>query len=157
MAKSKKNDADLYLTNQICFSIYTASRSVVQAYQPYLNQYDLTYAQYLVMLTLWEHDGLSVSQIGTMLDMDSGMLSPIIKKLEAKLLVKKERQTKDERMVLIRLTPKGRKTKENLFAVREQLICESGFELKDLGQLKTQLELLTKNLSEAMSKKSKKK
>lgn len=152
---SHKNDpADLFIKNQICFSIYSTSRYMIQAYQPYLAPFDLTYAQFLVMLCLWEKDKIAISQIGELLDLDTGTLSPLLKKLESKEYIIRERQKKDERMVLIKLTAKGLKIKDKIFKVRNQMLCDSGLTMDQLIKLKNQLELLSKNLNTAIKNNS---
>lgn len=160
MAKAKKikkpdkNSEDLFIKNQICFSIYSASRYVSQVYQSHLNPYDLTYLQFLVMLCLWENEGITVSDICKQLDLDTGTLSPLLKKLEFKEYILRERQTVDERVVLIVLTKKGRGLKTKIFPLRESLICESGLQMKELVELKAQLEKLSANLNTVIKAKN---
>lgn len=141
---------DLFIKNQICFSIYSTSRYMIQAYQPYLEPFALTYAQFLVMLCLWEKDAVPVTDIGLKLDLDSGTLSPLLKKLEAKEYIRRVRQVNDERVVLVHLTAKGEKIKDKIFKVRNQMLCDSGLTLDQLVRLKDQLEVLSKNLNTAI-------
>ena len=158
MPNKKQNQhhdpSDLFIKNQVCFSIYSTSRYMIQAYQPYLSPFDLTYAQFLVMLCLWEKDNVTITEIGQLLDLDSGTLSPLLKKLEAKEYLRRERQKNDERIVLIRLTTKGQKIKDKIFNVRNQMLCNSGLSLDQLIKLKNQLELLSKNLNTAIKNNS---
>lgn len=100
------------LSNQMCFPLYAASRSVTSLYTPYLKPLGLTYTQYLVLLVLWERDGISVSEICDELMLDSGTLSPLLKKLQQAGYIQKERSTSDDRIVIITLTEEGRALQE---------------------------------------------
>ncbi len=101
----------LKLSNQLCFPIYAAANAIQKAYRPHLKPLGLTYPQYLVMLVLWERDGLSLGDIGRRLHLDSGTLTPLLKRLETAGLVTRRRAERDERVVLIGLTPAGRALK----------------------------------------------
>lgn len=112
MASSPDPSADtLKLSNQLCFPIYAAANAIQKAYRPHLAPLGLTYPQYLVMLVLWERDGLSLGDIGRRLHLDSGTLTPLLKRLEGAGLVGRRRSEEDERVVLITLTEKGRALK----------------------------------------------
>jgi DNA-binding MarR family transcriptional regulator len=112
MAKSPDTPAEaLKLSNQLCFPIYAAANAVQKAYRPHLTPLGLTYPQYLVMLVLWERDGLALGDIGRRLHLDSGTLTPLLKRLESAGLVTRRRSDEDERVVLITLTEKGRALK----------------------------------------------
>lgn len=100
------------LSNQMCFPLYAASRRVTSLYTPYLKPLGLTYTQYLVLLVLWERDGISVSEICDELMLDSGTLSPLLKKLQQAGYIQKERSTSDDRIVIITLTEEGRALQE---------------------------------------------
>ena len=100
------------LSNQICFPLYAASRSVTSVYTPYLKPLGLTYTQYLVLLVLWEHDSISVSEICEKLMLDSGTLSPLLKKLQQAGYIEKERSASDDRIVIVTLTEEGRALQE---------------------------------------------
>lgn len=97
----------LKLENQVCFPLYALSRKLTSVYQPLLDELNLTYPQYLVMMVLWEHEELSVKDIGAKLLLDSGTLTPLLKRMEEKELLKRSRSREDERIVLVSLTPKG--------------------------------------------------
>ena len=112
MARKHAADLPLLLGNQICFAVYSAAHAFNRAYKPLLERLGLTYPQYLVMLVLWERDGVPVKDIGERLFLDSGTLTPLLKRLEAAGLVKRTRSTEDERQVLIALTPRGQALKE---------------------------------------------
>src|SRR5271166_7191954 len=105
-------EAQLMLGNQLCFAIYSTAHAFNRVYKPLLDRLGLTYPQYLVMLVLWEGDGLPVKDIGERLHLDSGTLTPLLKRLEAAQLVKRTRGTEDERQVLIALTPQGQALRE---------------------------------------------
>ena len=98
----------LKLSNQLCFPLYAASRNVIQLYTPVLKELGLTYTQYLVFLVLWEKDGIPVGEIGEKLMLDNGTLSPLLKKMQQTGYIVKERSAKDDRVVVITLTEKGR-------------------------------------------------
>jgi DNA-binding MarR family transcriptional regulator len=105
-------DEALKLSNQLCFPLYAAANAVQKAYRPLLAPLGLTYPQYLVMLVLWERDGVSLGDIGRRLHLDSGTLTPLLKRLEAAGIVSRRRSDEDERVVLISLTEKGRALKK---------------------------------------------
>jgi len=98
----------LKLENQLCFPLYACSKEVVKQYKPYLDAVELTYTQYITMLALWEHDGVNVKTLGEHLYLDSGTLTPLLKKLEQHGLIQRERSGEDERNVVVRLTQKGK-------------------------------------------------
>src|SRR5215211_2557757 len=110
-ARSLSSDAALLLDNQLCFALYSASLAMTKLYKPLLDELRLTYPQYLVMLVLWEGDGLMVSELGQRLSLDSGTLTPLLKRLESAGLVARIRDVQDERRVHITLTAAGRKLK----------------------------------------------
>src|ERR1700744_6583924 len=106
MPSKSAADASLLLSNQICFAVYSTAHAFNRIYKPLLDRLRLTYPQYLVMLVLWEQDGVPVKQIGQRLFLDSGTLTPLLKRLEAADRVRRTRGTEDERQVLIALTPR---------------------------------------------------
>jgi DNA-binding MarR family transcriptional regulator len=97
----------LKLENQLCFPLYAAAKAVVNQYKPFLDAIDLTYTQYLAMLVLWEHEQIGVKELGTLLYLDSGTLTPVLKRLEAKGYVQRSRDDDDQRAVTIRITAAG--------------------------------------------------
>ena len=103
---------ELLLSNQICFLVHRLDRSIVARYRPLLAELDLTYPQYLAMLALWEHEELGVKELCTLLDLDTGTVSPLLKRMEAAGYVEKRRRTDDERAVTVRLTEAGRALKD---------------------------------------------
>ncbi len=106
------NDDLLKLENQLCFPLYAASREVIRLYTPFLEELGLTYTQYIAMMALWEHTSMSVKELGEALSLDSGTLTPLLKKLEVQGFVTRERSSQDERVVTATLTEKGRALKE---------------------------------------------
>lgn len=122
--KSTKYDA-LKLENELSFPLYAASKEIIRRYKPHLDRLNITYTQYLAMLVLWEHDELSVNQMGAKLYLDSGTLTPLLKKLAAKGLITRERSHADERKVYVKLTQEGRALRNSAakvpVAVKEEL------------------------------------
>jgi MarR family transcriptional regulator, organic hydroperoxide resistance regulator len=133
----------LRLDNQLCFALYAASRAVTQAYQPVLAPLGLTYPQYLVMLVLWEEDGASVGRLGERLELDSGTLTPLLKRLEAQGLVTRARAERDERVVEVHLTAKGRALKRRAGEVPRSLVCNAKLPLSEIGRLRDELRRLS--------------
>ncbi len=109
--------AELKLENQLCFPLYACSKEIVRLYKPYLDELDLTYTQYISMMVLWEKKSLGVKELGEALYLDSGTLTPLLKKLEAKGLVKRQRCEEDERCLLVSLTEKGTELKEKALSI----------------------------------------
>ncbi len=112
---------NLKLENQLCFPLYACSKEVIRRYKPFLEELNLTYTQYLVMLVLWEKEGLSVKEIGEMLFLDSGTLTPVLKKLESQGIICRERSSKDERSIKINLTEKGLKLEESASDIPQKI------------------------------------
>ncbi len=111
------------LSNQLCFPLYAAARNVTGLYTPYLKPLGLTYTQYIVLLVLWEKDGISVTEIGEKLMLDNGTLSPLLKKLEQAGYVKRQRSAEDERVVTVTLTEAGRSLQEKAKDVPRNAAC----------------------------------
>jgi MarR family transcriptional regulator, organic hydroperoxide resistance regulator len=126
----------LKLENQACFPVYALSRVLTAHYKPILDGIDLTYPQYLVMLILWEHQELSVKEIGEKLLLDSGTLTPLLKKLENKQLISRTRSTADERVVMIRLSKNGATLKKKAVSVPESFKCSLGLSNEEMGALR---------------------
>lgn len=139
----------LRLDHQLCFALYAASLAMTKLYKPLLDPLGLTYPQYLVMLVLWERDGLAVSQLGERLALDSGTLTPLLKRLEAAGLLQRLRDAGDERRVLLQLSPAGRALKALAASVPAAVACASGCELDELQQLTTRLKHLRHQLQAA--------
>jgi DNA-binding MarR family transcriptional regulator len=139
------------LDQQICFDLYTASRLVVQAYRPLLDDLGLTYPQYLVMMVLWERDGMSVSQIGARVQLDSGTLTPLLKRLEDSGVITRRRSPNDDRTVQNWLTAAGQKLRAKAARVPGELVCRLDLSSTELGELKRVLDKLLAKLEEAGS------
>jgi len=138
-ADDSRADAWLALDKQLCFALYSASLAMTKVYKPLLAPLGLTYPQYLVMLSLWEHDGQSVSALGDRLALDSGTLTPLLKRLEAQGQLSRERDVDDERRVLVRLTPAGRLLKAKARRVPPEIGRASGCEVSEIVELTRQL------------------
>lgn len=115
-----KYDA-LKLENQLCFPLYASAKEVVRLYKPFLDEIGLTYTQYIAMLALWERDGLSVKELGEQLYLDSGTLTPLLKKMESQGLVQRSRNARDERSVTITLSEQGKALRERAVSIPERL------------------------------------
>lgn len=132
----------LRLDDQLCFALYSAQRAVTAAYGPLLAPLGLTYPQYLVMLVLWEEGEASVKHLGERLALDSGTLTPLVKRLEAQGLVAKARSTEDERVVVVSLTSTGKRLKKRAEGVPKALVCAMGDGMPDLVRLRDALKEL---------------
>ena len=148
-SRTSDRDAWLRLDHQLCFALYSASLAMTKLYKPLLEPLGLTYPQYLAMLVLWEQDGATVSQLGERLTLDSGTLTPLLKRLEAAGLVQRLRDTADERRVLLQLTAAGRALKARARAVPEAVACAAGCPLDDLAALTARLQSLRDDLRRA--------
>ncbi|SDB39051.1 MarR family winged helix-turn-helix transcriptional regulator [Butyrivibrio sp. INlla16] len=104
---SKENFDQLKLENQLCFPLYACSKEIIRAYKPYLDELDLTYTQYITMMVLWDKKEMNVKSLGECLYLDSGTLTPVLKKLESKGYIKRTRSKTDERNLLVSITPEG--------------------------------------------------
>ncbi|WP_236975068.1 MarR family winged helix-turn-helix transcriptional regulator [Membranihabitans maritimus] len=118
----KDKSALLYLENQLCFPLYAASRLTTKIYSPYLKKLNITYPQYIVMLVLWQYNEQSVKEIGERLFLESNTLTPLLKRLEIKKLIKRRRSKEDERTVLVSLSSKGNKLKEEVLFVPVEIM-----------------------------------
>lgn len=126
----------LRLDNQLCFPIYAASREIIQSYGKYLTNLDITYPQYLVLLVLWEKDLLPVSTIGKRLLLDSGTLTPLLKRMECKGLITRQRCKQDERIVRIHLTDKGKQLEEEAKSIPTELAKDFTLTIEEVDTLK---------------------
>jgi MarR family transcriptional regulator, organic hydroperoxide resistance regulator len=138
---------DLQLDKQVCFALYAASRAVTQVYRPVLDALGLTYPQYLVMLVLWERGPASVKALGAALELESGTLSPLLKRLEAGGMVRRERSADDERSVVVRLTDAGAALRDRACGVPRRFVGATGMTLAELAELRQNLVRLTEAVS----------
>jgi MarR family transcriptional regulator, organic hydroperoxide resistance regulator len=146
-ARTLSADAALLLDNQLCFALYSASLAMTKLYKPLLDELGLTYPQYLVMLVLWEGDGLMVSELGQRLSLDSGTLTPLLKRLESAGLVSRLRDAADERRVHIHLTAAGRRLKSRAAKVPACMLAASQCSIPELLQLTEQVRALRERLA----------
>ncbi len=142
----KPNDELLKLDNQLCFALYACSRSLTRLYRPLLNQLGITYPQYLVLMVLWENTQQSVTDLGERLLLDSGTLTPLLKRMESCGLLERTRSRADERKVFVKLTKKGKALKTPAFAIPEQMFCQSGLTIEEFFRIKGDLEDLLKRI-----------
>ncbi|MDP4569364.1 MarR family transcriptional regulator [Pseudomonas sp. LPH60] len=141
----------LKLDSQLCFKLYAASRAVVRGYKPMLDRLGLTYPQYLVMLVLWEWHAVPVPQptvkaLGERLSLDSGTLTPLLKRLEQLQLVQRQRSGRDEREVHLSLSETGLALRDQVPSLKAALLCESGVDLNSLDQLRDGLDHLLQQI-----------
>lgn len=140
----------LKLENQVCFPIYAASRLVTRLYQPYFDKLDITYPQYLVFLLLWEKDNRTVSDISHCLYLESSTLTPLLKRMEAKGYIKRNRSAEDERSVFIQLTSKGKMLQEKASAIPMQIVSKMQTEeisVEEILKMKDTLQKITRLIS----------
>ena len=145
-SKAPTADEMLQLDNQLCFAVYSASLAMTKLYKPLLDELGLTYPQYLTLLVLWERDGLTVSELGERLSLDSGTLTPLLKRLEAAGLISRIRAIEDERRVHITLTTAGRKLKARAQKIPSCILAASQCSIPELVQLTRQIQGLRQRL-----------
>jgi DNA-binding MarR family transcriptional regulator len=150
MAKKYAADLPLLLGNQLCFAVYSTTHAFNRVYRPLLDRLGLTYPQYLVMLVLWERDGVPLKEIGEKLFLDSGTLTPLLKRLEGAALIKRTRSTQDERQVLIALTSQGQALREKARAVPQAILDASNCSVAELSAMKSNLVALRNTLNAAL-------
>jgi len=139
-------DPYMELETQICFALYSTTHALTRAYRSILEPLDLTYLQYIVMMVLWEQDGQTVKEIGQRLHLDSGTLTPLLKRLEASKLLRRQRASSDERQVNINLTDEGKALYERARSVPTQVLRATGQTVEQLMTLKDDLVALRNNL-----------
>jgi MarR family transcriptional regulator, organic hydroperoxide resistance regulator len=144
----------LSLDRQLCFALYSASRAMTAAYRPILTELNLTYPQYLVMLVLWEEGSITVGRLGERMQLDSGTLSPLLKRLEANGFVRRARSSADERSVEVTLTPAGRRLERRAECIPERLMHATGLTTKDAADLRDAVRQLTDALNTSLRKES---
>lgn len=139
----------LLLDNQLCYALYAAAHRMTKSYRPMLERMGLTYPQYLVLLVLWETDGITVSEIGRRLRLDSGTLTPVLKRLEVAGFLVRSRRRSDEREVEIALTPRGQGLRAEAGAVRASVMCQLNMSEPEVQAMRADLNALIENLSAA--------
>jgi len=144
---SKADRFPTKIDDMLCFALYSASRASMDAYRPLLDELGLTYPQYLVLVGLWEHETCSVKELGGMLHLDSGTLSPLLKRLEGMGLIIRQRRASDERIVDISLTDAGWNLRERAASIPTQVGCKYGIEFDEYKELLERLKKLTARIS----------
>ena len=149
-SKKAGNAEDRYdclkLKNQICFPLYACAKEIVRRYKPYLDKIDLTYTQYIVMMVLWEREACTVKELGECLFLDSGTLTPLLKKLEAKGFITRHRSDEDERNLIVRITDAGMAIREEAVAIPEQMGKCVELEPEEAAQLYSTLYMVLGNI-----------
>ena len=130
----KKYEA-LRLENQLCFPLYACSRETIKLYKPFLDEIDLTYTQYIAMMVLWEKESVTVKELGEALYLDSGTLTPLLKKMEAKGLIRRRRSEQDERSLIVSLTEEGTALRERALDVPHQMASCVRLEPEEVQEL----------------------
>ncbi|MDP9740233.1 MarR family winged helix-turn-helix transcriptional regulator [Peribacillus frigoritolerans] len=143
-----QNKIEKVLEDQLCFLLYASSREMTKKYKPLLDKLEVTYPQYLVLLLLWEQDTLTVKKLGELLALDSGTLTPMLKRMEQNGLIVRERSTEDERSVMIKLTEKGLGLQEDACFIPDRISAMSGEDKKVVEDLKASLLQLLKTLQQ---------
>lgn len=138
---------NLYLENQLCFSLYSATHALLRSYKPDLDKLNLTYPQYLVLVSLWQFKQLSIKEIAEKLLLEPATITPVVKRLEAKKLTKRTRQKNDERVVIVSLTEEGQNLRSKLSDVQKRVACDTGLSGTAFETLNKNLSDLTKSVS----------
>jgi len=139
---------NLHLEKQLCFRLYTLNKLMCRLYAPVLKSLRLTYPQYLAMLVLWQHKkGVSVKDLGAQLDLDSGTLSPLLKRLQGQGLLTRDRHSDDERVVIIKLTEQGSQLQKSAEHIPAKMFAVTGLTLDKLKDLTRELDRLIENIS----------
>lgn len=141
----------MQLSDQLCFGLYSATRAIQRLYRPLLAEHGLTYPQYLVMLVLWEEDGLLVSEIGARLGLDSASTTPLLQRMEQSGLVVRTRSTSDERRVIVELTEQGRSLRDEVQHTTTAVTCAALDASSDAEALRRALDELVAGLPDATS------
>lgn len=136
------NYEKIKLDNQLCFSLYAASREVIKTYKPLLDKYGLTYTQYIAMLVIWEHEKITVKEMGKKLHLDSGTLTPVLKKLLSMELINKYRDKNDDRVVIVEVTEKAIEMKNEIIEIPEKMYCKFSNNIENATELKKLLDNL---------------
>ena len=140
----------LKLENQLCFPVYAASRLITREYQPFLDRLGITYPQYLVLMILWEEDGVPVNDIARKLILNTNTITPLLKRLEKDGIVKRKRSKEDERKVIVQLTAKGREMQEEASLIPKKLagrLLQGNLKVDDLIRLKEMLDSIISSMT----------
>nr|WP_229752518.1 MarR family transcriptional regulator [Paenibacillus physcomitrellae] len=134
---------EVKLKDHLCFSLYSCSRAISRMYRPLMEKLGITYPQYLVLMVLWEQGESSVKELGESLDLDTGTLTPLLKRMEANELIKRERLKQDERVVMIKLTDKGEALKQDAMCIPESFLSASSMDMNQLQELNETIKKLS--------------
>lgn len=137
-----------YLNERLCFSLYSSSKAVVGVYKPYLDELGITYPQYLVLISLYEHIELTVSELSAMLFLDLGTTTPLLKRMEHNGYIVRTRSKDDERVVTVRLTKQGIELQSRIGEMQKEVVCSLGMQTKDIVALRDTLQTLNNFLRE---------
>ena len=135
------------LDKHLCFSIYACSRAILRLYRPYLDELNLTYPQYLVLVVLWEHEESTIKHLGELLDLDSGTLTPMLKRMESAELLKRTRAKEDERIVRIHITDKGKALQTKAMCIPDSLIQSTQMTDEEMMTLNTTIKKLMEQVN----------
>ncbi|MDU0205296.1 MULTISPECIES: MarR family transcriptional regulator [Paenibacillus] len=141
------NEELLKLDNQLCFSLYASSRAITRMYRPFLEDLGITYPQYLVLLVLWDQKESTVKELSEKLDLDSGTLTPMLKRMETQKLVERKRSVEDERVVNIVITETGLALYEKAFCIPQTLLESSGLSLEEIHNFNVQLKRIINSVN----------
>ncbi|MDF2833962.1 MarR family winged helix-turn-helix transcriptional regulator [Chryseobacterium indoltheticum] len=141
-----ENSESLKLENQICFPLYVIAKEITGLYRPFLDELDITYPQYLVMMVLWENDGLPVNHIGEKLYLDSGTLTPLLKRLEAKGLIIRKRKKEDERVVQVFISDLGKELQQKACEIPSKIYHKVGVSKEDWAELSNSVKKILNKL-----------
>jgi DNA-binding MarR family transcriptional regulator len=136
----------LLLENQLCFHFYVASKEIIRRYTPFLDKLGITYTQYLALLALWQCEPLSMKELGEKLYLDSGTLTPLLKKMEEMGLLKRRRSEQDERLIMISLSAQGKALKNEAVSIPASLLCKLNLEREEAARLLDQIKLFIKSI-----------
>ena len=150
VVSSPKRHANLQLDRQLCFAMYSATHAMTRSYRRALAAVGLTYPQYLVMLVLWENDGISISEIASILELDKPSITPVVRRLELTGLLKRVRVVGDDRMWSIKVQPKGKKIQNEVADIQMDMVCRTGLEGREFDRLKTSLHKVAARLNLAL-------
>jgi len=143
----ENNSQNIKLEEHLCFSLYACSRAILRLYRPYLDELQLTYPQYLVLLTLWEKQQLTIKALGDALDLDTGTLTPLLKRMEGAGLLERRRDSVDERVVNIRITEQGKALQEKAACIPQSLIASSGMSMDEIQKLNVMIKQLMQQVN----------
>ncbi len=135
------------LANQLCFPLYACSKEIIRKYKPYLDELDLTYTQYITMMVMWEKEKVNVKTLGENLFLDSGTLTPVLKKLESKGYIRRERSSHDERNLEVTITEKGKELRKDAASIRPHIASCVDLSEEDFAELYRLLYLVLKNIN----------